>query len=78
MADLPKRTLIELGYVLLGIGAAALVGGLSAWSYPLARDDIWLVAYVAMAATVAMGIGPLMRAWALDRPAAPDTVERND
>lgn len=68
MADLPKRTLIELGYVLLGIGAAALVGGLSAWSYPLAQGDIWMLAYIGMAATVAMGVRPLMRAWALDRP----------
>lgn len=57
---------MELGYVLLGLAAAIVIAWLSAWSYPLARDDIWTVAWVAMALTVAMGAGAVRRAWAED------------
>lgn len=61
------RVLIEVLHVAAGLVAAALIASLAAWSYPLAKQDIWLVAYAGMVAVVLMGIGPVRRAWAEDR-----------
>ena len=61
------RVLIEVLHIVVGLLAALLIASLAAWSYPLARNDIWLVTYVAMAAVVLMGIGPIRRAYAEDR-----------
>lgn len=61
------RVLIEVIHIAAGIAAAMLIAALASWSYPLARDDIWLVTYVAMAAVVVMGVGPIRRALAEDR-----------
>ncbi len=61
------RVLIEVLHIAVGLAAAALIASLAAWSYPLARNDIWLVTGVAMVAVIAMGVGPLRRAWAIDR-----------
>ncbi|RYY44836.1 MAG: hypothetical protein EOP59_05520 [Sphingomonadales bacterium] len=61
------RVLIEVLHIVVGLLAALLIASLCAWSYPLARHDIWLVTYVMMVAVVAMGIGPIRRAYAADR-----------
>ncbi|HEX8303205.1 hypothetical protein [Sphingomonas sp.] len=61
------RVLIEVLHIAVGLLAALLIAALASWSYPLARHDIWLVAYVAMAAVVLMGIGPIRRAYAEDK-----------
>lgn len=61
------RVLIEVLHIVAGLLAAVVIASLAAWSYRRATHDIWLVAYVAMVAVVAMGIGPLRRAYALDR-----------
>ena len=61
------RVLIEVLHILAGIFAAMLIASLAAWSYPLAKHDIWWVAYAAMVAVVLMGVGPIRRAWAEDR-----------
>ena len=61
------RVLLEVVHIAVGLAAALLIGGLAAWSYPLAKQDIWHVTYAAMAAVVLMGIGPLRRAFAVDR-----------
>lgn len=61
------RVLIEVLHIVVGLLAALLIAALASWSYPLAKHDIWLVTYVAMAAVVAMGIGPMRRAYAEDR-----------
>jgi hypothetical protein len=66
------RVLIEVLHIVAGIFAAILIASLAAWSYPLARSDIWLVAYAAMAALVLMGVGPIRRAYAEDRKALAD------
>ncbi len=67
------RVLIELLHILAGIFAAILIASLAAWSYPLAKQDIWWVAYAAMVALVVMGIGPIRRARAVDRQAMAGT-----
>lgn len=73
------RVLIELLHIVAGLIAAVVVASLAAWSYRRATDDIWLVATVAMVAVVAMGIGPLRRAYAEDRAKLRHTEEtRND
>ncbi|WP_431470969.1 hypothetical protein [Sphingosinithalassobacter sp. LHW66-3] len=64
---MPARTLIEMLHIVVGLLAATLIATLSAWSYPPAREDIWLVTGAAMAAVVAMGVGPIRRAWLQDR-----------
>jgi len=61
------RVLIELVHIAVGLIAALLIATAAAWSYPRATDDIWLVTYFAMAAVVLMGIGPIRRAYAIDR-----------
>lgn len=61
------RVLIEVIHIAVGLIVAILVATAAAWSYPRATDDIWLVAYVAMVAVVAMGIGSVRRAYAIDR-----------
>ena len=62
-----RRTLWEIFHLLLGIAAALVIAALSAWAYPLARDDIWIVATVAMVATTIMSVSPVLRAMAEDR-----------
>jgi type IV secretory pathway TrbD component len=61
------RVLVEVVHIVAGLAAAVLIASAAAWSYPLARSDIWLVAFVAMALVVLMGLGPLRRAFAIDR-----------
>jgi hypothetical protein len=61
------RVLIETIHIAAGLAAAMLIAALAAWSYPLAHGDIWHVTYVAMAAVVLMGVGPIRRALAADR-----------
>jgi hypothetical protein len=61
------RVLVEVIHIVVGLIAAWIIASLAAWSYRRATHDIWLVAYVAMVAVVAMGIGPLRRAYAEDR-----------
>lgn len=60
------RVLIEVIHLIAGLAAAALIAALAAWSYPLAKFDVWLVAVCAMVAVVVMGIGQMRRAWAED------------
>ncbi|UYY58337.1 hypothetical protein [Sphingomonas sp. S2-65] len=61
------RVLIETAFIVSGLIASCVIAWLAAWSYPLGKDDIWLVAYGAMVIIVLMGIGPLRRAYAQDR-----------
>lgn len=61
-----QRTVIELLHVAVGIAAALLIGKLSAWSYPLAERDIWLVTSAAILVTAILGVGPIRRALAED------------
>ncbi len=67
------RVLIEVLHIVAGLLAAVVIASLAAWSYRRATNDIWLVAYVAMVAVVAMGVGPLRRAYAADR----QSLDRN-
>ena len=61
------RVLIEVLHIVVGLFAAVLIAALAAWSYPLAKQDIWWVAYAAMIAVAVMGIGPIRRAYVADR-----------
>jgi hypothetical protein len=61
------RVLIEVLHIVVGLLAAVLIASLAAWSYPLARQDIWWVTYAAMIAVVVMGFGPIRRAYLADR-----------
>ncbi len=61
------RVLIEVLHLVVGLLAAVLIAALASWAYPLAKHDIWLVTYVMMAAVVVMGVGPMRRAYALDK-----------
>lgn len=74
------RLLIEVLHIAIGLVAAVLIASLAAWSYPLARQDIWWVTYVAMVAVILMGIGPMRRAYLADkakltRPAAEEPAD---
>ncbi|HEY0625083.1 hypothetical protein [Sphingomonas sp.] len=60
------RVLTEALHIAAGIAVALLIGALSAWAYPLAARDVWLVTAVAIACVIVMGIGPMRRAVAAD------------
>ena len=59
-------TTIEILHILGGLVAAVAMTWAAAWSYPLGQDVIWSCGAAAMVATVAMGVGPLLRARRLD------------
>lgn len=61
------RVLTEALHIAAGIAVALLIGALSAWAYPLAAHDVWVVTAVAVACVVLMGVGPMRRAMAADR-----------
>ena len=61
------RVGIELFHIALGLIAAVALTAAAAWSYPLGRTVIWNCGAGAAAAVMLMGIGPLRRAWAIDR-----------
>ncbi len=64
------RVAIELLYIALGVAIAIALSAAAAWSYPLGRVVIWYCGAGAAAATMLMGIGPLRRAWRIDRARA--------
>jgi len=64
-----KRTLYELLHIAAGVVGTALLASGAAWGVPMARDDIWLVAYVAMVLVALMGVRPLRLAWRADQEA---------
>ena len=64
------RVLVEALHIAAGISAALLIGALSAWAYPLAARDVWLVTGAAIVCVVLMGVGPMRRAMAADRQGA--------
>lgn len=66
-----RRTLWEIFHLLLGLAAALIIASLCAWAYPLATDDIWIVAGVAMVATAVMSVPPVRRAMISDRDDRP-------
>jgi len=63
----PVRTLVELLHIAAGLMATALIVAVATWSYPLGRETIRLVGWATAVAVVAMGVGPLRRAWTADR-----------
>lgn len=61
------RSAIELFYIVAGLVVALAMTWAGAWAYPLGREVIRWCGAAAMVATIAMGIGPLRRARAIDR-----------
>jgi hypothetical protein len=64
------RVAIELFYLLLGLAVTYALTAGAAWSYPLGREVIWYCGAGAAAASMLMAIGPLRRAWRVDRARA--------
>ena len=62
-----KRTAVELFACVTGLVAALMIGSVSVWAYPLARDNIWLVTWVSMGVVVLLNLGQIRRALAADR-----------
>lgn len=61
------KTLTELFFITAGLVVAALMTWAASWAYPIGRGVIRGCGLAAMAATIAMGIGPLARAIRADR-----------
>lgn len=61
------RVLAEALHIAAGIAVALLIGALSAWAYPLAARDVWLVTAAAIACVIVMGIDPMRLAMAADK-----------
>ena len=61
------RVAVELFYLALGLIAAVALSAAAAWAYPPAFTVIWWCGAGAAAATLLMGVGPLRRAWRIDR-----------
>lgn len=62
-----KRTAVELLACAAGLMAAYMIGSVSVWAYPLARDNIWLVTWVSMGVVVLLNLGQIRRAMLADR-----------
>ncbi|WP_174296406.1 hypothetical protein [Sphingomonas bacterium] len=61
------RTLAELLHLAAGLTVTAAVFAAGAWSYPVGRGTVRGVGWGTMLVVLAMGIGPLRRAWRQDR-----------
>jgi hypothetical protein len=64
---LPLRTIAEFIYIVVSAAATFGVTWAAAWGYPQGGEVIWPVGLGSMVIVVAMGIRPLMLAWAKDR-----------
>ena len=62
-----RRTLTELFFITAGLVVAMLMTWAAMWAYPMGRGVIRWCGLAAMAATIAMGAGPLARAIRNDR-----------
>ncbi|WP_066476759.1 MULTISPECIES: hypothetical protein [unclassified Sphingomonas] len=62
-----RHTLVELLHIAAGLVATVAITWASAWSYPLGRNDIWLVGSVAFVVVLLMGVRPVREALAKDR-----------
>lgn len=63
---MPLRTLVEILHIVAGLAATVLIVELSAWGYPLGARVIWFIGGIAALVVLAMGVGPVRRAWAAD------------
>lgn len=61
------RFVIELMYVALGIMTSIMMAMGAAWAVPLARAEIWIIDYVAIAFIIGMGYPQMREAWMADR-----------
>ncbi len=64
---MPRHTLIELFFVATGLAATVAIVAVAAWAYPLARREIELSGWVIAGILLLMGVGPVRRAWRIDR-----------
>lgn len=64
---LPYRTIAEFFYIVASALATYGVTWAAAWGYPQGGEVIWPVGGVSMLIVVAMGVKPLLIAWAKDR-----------
>ena len=62
MTPVTRRLLAELLHLLLGLIVTAALFRAFAWAYPVGAETIRAVGWATMAAVLAMGAGPLMRA----------------
>ncbi len=61
------RFATELMYVALGIATSIVMATGAAWAVPLARAEIWIIDYVAIAFIIGMGYPQMREAWIADR-----------
>lgn len=61
------RLVIEVLYVLASVAAVIGVWQASAWAYPRARDDIWVVMLASVAVVALLGVRQFQRALTEDR-----------
>lgn len=61
------RFATELMYVALGIATSIVMATGAAWAVPLARAEIWIIDYVAIAFIIGMGYPQMREAWMADR-----------
>ncbi len=61
------RFATELMYVALGIATSIVMAAGAAWAVPLARAEIWIIDYVAIAFIIGMGYPQMREAWIADR-----------
>lgn len=64
---MPRRTLVEILHIAIGLAATAFIVACSAWAYPLARWEIEVTGLACAIVVVLLGIGPVRRAWTADR-----------
>ena len=69
-----RRSLVELLHIAGGVLVTGVFATLAAWSVPNAADSIWIVAWIAVAVVIFMGIAPLCAAGDADRARDADDI----
>ncbi len=64
---MPRRTMIEILHIVIGLGVTLGIVRASSWAYPLARWEVEVTGMACAIVVVLLGVGPVRRAWALDR-----------
>ena len=64
---MPRRTLVEILHIAIGLAATAMIVAASAWAYPLARWEIQVTGLACAVVVVLLGIRPVRRAWGADQ-----------
>ena len=72
-----RRTIVELLFLAIGLSVAVLIACAATWAVGGISRTVWPIAFAAMAIEVLLQIGPIRRAWRMDRAARAQTIHND-